>query len=198
MDVGASEARVMEPEVILRDLLALDPHLRRERYYGERAIFYNPGGAAPLGVILAAIKDHDGPNDRSARLSRAGVYRFAFGIARQTFARRFGSIPSRPPKGRVVQLPRYDPSRLDILMPHPVYGWMGWLQILSPTAASFHSLGPLLSESLELARARWERRKAAAVESPAPATDSARARSPAPAGTGRSTSRGTVTASDAA
>jgi hypothetical protein len=47
----------IEPEQILRDLLALDPTLRRERYYGERAIFYNPGGVAPLGVIFAAIKD---------------------------------------------------------------------------------------------------------------------------------------------
>jgi hypothetical protein len=164
--VGASGARVMEPEEILRELLLLDPSLRPERYYGERAIFYNPGGAAPLGVILAALKDHDGPNDRSARLSRAGVHRFAFGITRETFARRFGALPSRHPKGHVIQLPSYDPTHLDVVMPHPVYGSMGWLQILSPSAASWQSLRPLLSESLELARVKWARRE---PRSPGPA-----------------------------
>jgi hypothetical protein len=60
----------MAPETILRDLLALDPGLQRERYYGEQAVFYNPGRMAPLGVIFASIKDHDGPNDRRANLSR--------------------------------------------------------------------------------------------------------------------------------
>jgi hypothetical protein len=53
-------------------------------------------------------------------------------------------------------------------MPHPVYGWMGWLQILSPTAASFHSLRPLLSESLALTRAKWARCKAAQRSRPDP------------------------------
>jgi hypothetical protein len=64
--------RPLEPDAILRDLLRLDPGLRVERYYGERAMFYNPGRAAPLGTIFCAIKDHDGPNDRRAALSRPG------------------------------------------------------------------------------------------------------------------------------
>ncbi|HEV2812089.1 MAG TPA: DUF6194 family protein [Solirubrobacteraceae bacterium] len=148
-------AAALEPEAILRDLLALDPALRRERYYGEDAVFYNPGGVAPLGVILAAIKDHDGPNDSSARLSRDGVYRFAFGMAPESFVRRFGAPPARPAKGAVVSLAGYDPTRLDELMPHPVYAWMSWVQILAPTAAAFESLRPLLGESLDLVRAMW-------------------------------------------
>lgn len=156
----ARRSRTIGPEEILHDLLGLDPGLRSEPYYGERAIFYNPGGVAPLGVIFAAIKDHDGPNDRSASLSRPGVYRFAFGITPGTFARRFDAIPARPPKGGVVALPGYDPARRNELMPHPVYGWMSWVQILAPTAAQFESLRPL-AESLELAKAKWKRRKVA-------------------------------------
>ncbi len=147
----------MSPEAILRDLLGRDAGLRRESYYGEQAIFYNPGAVAPLGVIFAAIKDHDGPNDASAQLSRRGVYRFAFGMAPVTFPERFGTIPGRPAKGGVVALPGYDPTRLDELMPHPVYGWMSWVQILAPTRAGFDSLRPLLDESLELVRAKWTR-----------------------------------------
>jgi hypothetical protein len=149
---------VIDPEQILRELLALDPALRRERYYGERAIFYNPGGEAPLGVIFASIKDHDGPNDRAAALSRADVYRLAFGLTGATFARLFGAVPARPPKGAVVALPGHDLTRVDELMPHPVYAWMSWVQILSPTAPRFASLQPLLAESLDLARERWSRR----------------------------------------
>lgn len=151
----------MGPEEILHDLLAHDPDLRRERYWGESSIFYNPGRAAPLGIIFASIKDHDGENDSSSRLSRAGVYRFAFCLAPDRYAAMFGERPARPPKGGVVELPSYDPTRLGELMPHPVYAWMRWVQILSPTAAELDSLRPHLDESLELVRARWRRRKAA-------------------------------------
>jgi hypothetical protein len=148
----------IDPDEILATLLELDGGLRLERYYGERALFYNPGRAAALGVIFASVKDHDGPNDRRAKLSRAGVYRFAFGLRRETFARLFGEVPSRPPKGEAVALAGYDLTRLDELTPHPVYAWMSWVQILAPTPARFASLRPLLDESLDLARERWRRR----------------------------------------
>lgn len=151
----------LEPEEILRDLLGLDPGLRQERYWGERSIFYNPGRVAPLGMIFASIKDHDGANDSSAKLSREGVYRFAFCLAPHAYAQMFGEVPGRPPKGGVVALPDYDPTRLDELMPHPVYAWMRWVQILSPTPARFEPLRPHLDESLELIKAKWKRRKTA-------------------------------------
>jgi hypothetical protein len=158
-DVATERQRVLEPGEILRDLCEIDRDVRLESYYGERALFYNPGRLAPLGVIFAAIKDHDGPNDRSANLSRSGVYRFAFGINPATFERRFGERPARPAKGAVLKLDGYDPTRLNEPMPHPVYGWMSWVQILSPTVASFASLRPLVAESIELARAKWKRRR---------------------------------------
>lgn len=148
----------IDPEQILSELLALDPGLRRERYWGEDAVFFNPRRQAPLGVILAAIKDHDGPNDSSAALTRPGVYRFAFGMTPDSFEQRFGAQPPRPAKGSAIDLPGYNPKRLRKLMPHPVYGWMSWVQILTPTTAQFAELRPLLDESLEFARAKWRRR----------------------------------------
>jgi hypothetical protein len=148
----------IDPERILSELLELDPGLGIEPYWGERSIFYNPGRAAPLGVIVASIKDHDGENDRSARLDRAGVYRFAFQMEPGAYAERFGPTPPRPPKGGVVALPGYDPTRIGELMPHPVYAWMRWVQVLSPTEAEFDRLRPLLAQSLELAKAKWGRR----------------------------------------
>ena len=150
----------IEPEEILRDLLRRDAGLRRERYWGESSIFYNPGRVAPLGVIFASIKDHDGENDSSSQLSREGVYRFAFCLAPATYAEMFGDVPARPPKGGVVHLPDYDPARLNQLMPHPVYGWMRWVQILAPTPAELEELRPHLDESFVLVRAKWRRRAA--------------------------------------
>jgi hypothetical protein len=80
-------------------------------------------------------------------------------MGRRAFLDRFEEIPARPPKGGVVDLAGYDPTRLDELMPHPVYAWMCWVQILSPARTSFEALEPLLAESLELTRARWRRRR---------------------------------------
>jgi Family of unknown function (DUF6194) len=149
----------MPPEDVLRELLALDPALTLQRYYGERAVFYNPGLAAPLGVIVASVKDSDGPNDRRAYLSRPEVYRLAFGLTRTTFAELFGDVPARPPKGGAVALADHDLTALDQLMPHPVYAWMSWVQVLNPTTDRLNSLRDLLTSSLELARDRWHRRR---------------------------------------
>ena len=145
----------IEPQELLSDLLGLDPGLRGEAYYGERSIFYNPGGVAPLGAIVASVKDRDGPNDKAAKLSREGVYRLAFCLTPDRFAERFGQRPPRPPKGGVVDLGGYDLTRLGELMPHPVYAWMGWVQILSPSRPQYESLKPLLAESLEAVKVKW-------------------------------------------
>jgi hypothetical protein len=149
----------LSPGETLDRLLAFDGELRLEAYYGERSVFYNPGGVAPLGVIFASVKERDGPNDAAARLSGAGVWRLAFALPAEAFAARFGAVPARPPKGRAVALPGWDLARLDELAPHPVYAWMGWVQILSPSHASFERLQPLLAQSLDLARARWHDRR---------------------------------------
>jgi hypothetical protein len=147
-----------EPEEILADLLGLDRGLGREAYYGERSIFYNPGGRAPLGTIFASIKDRDGPNDKAANLSRPGVYRFAFCLTPDKFEERFGVTPRRPPKGGVVDVAAYDVTRIGELTPHPVYAWMRWVQILSPTVKQYESLKPLLIESLAAVKSKWRQR----------------------------------------
>jgi hypothetical protein len=153
--------RAIEPEDILGELVELDPGLRREAYYGERSICYNPGRAAPLGAIFASVKDRDGPNDKVSKLGRDGVYRFAFCLTPESFAERFGEAPRRPPKGGNVDLSGFDLTRLGQLTPHPVYAWMRWAQILSPTQRQYESLWPLLVESLELVKARWKQKKEA-------------------------------------
>ncbi len=115
---------------------------------------------APLGTILASIKERDGPRDRAADLSRPGVYRFAFCLSSTAFAERFGPPPPRPPKGGVVDLARFDLTRLGELVPHPVYAWMRWVQVLSPTRPQYEALRPLVAESLEVVKLKWHARRA--------------------------------------
>ena len=156
----AQSSAAADPKEILSDLLGLDPGLMRQAYYGERSIFYNPGRAAPLGTIVASIKDRDGPNDKAAKLSRDGVFRFAFQLGRQEYVGRFGAVPPRPEKGEAVDVGGFDLTRLGELAPHPVYAWMRWVQILSPTRDQYDSLKPLLLESLDVVKAKWEQNKA--------------------------------------
>lgn len=61
-DAGASagSAQAVDSTEIVAALLELDPEVRLEADHGERSLFYNPGGVAPLGVIFASLKDDDG------------------------------------------------------------------------------------------------------------------------------------------
>ena len=156
----AQSLAAADPEEILADLLTLDPGLKRQAYYGERSVFYNPGGSAPLGAIVASIKDRDGPNDKAANLSRPGVYRFAFQLGEDDYVRRFGPVPPRPSKGRAVDLAGLDLTCLGELAAHPVYAWMRWVQILSPTREQYEALKPLVLDSLERVKAKWRKRNA--------------------------------------
>jgi hypothetical protein len=151
---------VVDPQEVLAALRELDAALRLTPYYGERSLFYNPRGAAPLGVLFASIKDHDGPNDKTSRLSRPGVYRLCFQLTSPAFDERFRAPPARPPRGEPMLID-FDPAALDELTPHPVYGWMRWVQILAPTRRHLQQRWPLIEESLELARWRWRRKHAA-------------------------------------
>ncbi|HVE68313.1 MAG TPA: DUF6194 family protein [Solirubrobacteraceae bacterium] len=152
-----------DPEALLDELAGCDPDLNLERYWGERSLFYNPNGERPLGIIWVSVKDHDGANDRSSNLDRDGVHRLSFQLSREAYERRFGPRPARPPKGGVVDIPRYDPTRLDQLLPHPVYAWMSWAMILSPSRAALRSLRAPMLESLDAVRARGRGRKGSAT-----------------------------------
>ena len=44
------------------------------------------------------------------------------------------------------------------LMPHPVYAWMGWVQVLSPTDQTMRDLTPLLTEAYKKALAAFDKR----------------------------------------
>lgn len=106
------------------------------------------------GVYVLTVKENDGTNDRASRLDRPGVFRVNWGLRRETFVRQFGPLPSRPSKGGVVEMD-CDFSAPDILLPHPVYAWMGWVCVLNPSRKTWMALEPLVQESYDYAKEKF-------------------------------------------
>lgn len=147
----------LTPNEVTQKLAATYPGLAPKETWGETSFFYNPGRALSSGTYFATIKEHDGENDRASALDRDRVFRLSFGLVPATYERLFGPRPSRPAKGQAV-LTGHDFAAVDKLSPHPVYAWMGWVQILSPTEQSWGELQPLLDEAYAKAKAAFNTR----------------------------------------
>jgi hypothetical protein len=143
------------PDEVLEALTTNFAGLVPKATWGETSLFYNPDGILPNGVYFCTIKERDGANDRASQLDRPGVFRLAVGLPPARYEQMFGPRPARPSKGGVVSTAD-DFTAADVLMPHPVYAWMGWVQVLSPSAATFAELQPLLASSYELAVLKYD------------------------------------------
>jgi hypothetical protein len=83
--------------------------------------------------------------DQFSDLNRPSVFRLNVGVSKATFQSLFGA---RPEGG-------YDLTALDRLMPHPVYGKMYWVCVLSPSAETFETMKPLIAEAYDISAKRW-------------------------------------------
>lgn len=110
------------------------------------------------GVYVLTVKEKDGENDRTSILDRESVWRLNIGVRKQTFRTLFGELPKRPCKGGIVDMP-YNFSAKDVIMPHPIYGWMRWICVLNPSETTFEQLRPLMLESNEYAKEKFSKRK---------------------------------------
>ena len=147
----------MTAEAVIQRITREFEDLVPKATWGETSLFYNPGDALKNGVYFATIKEHDGENDKASHLDREGVFRLSFGLTPASYEQRFGPRPPRPDKGGVVPT-GHDFTALNELMPHPVYAWMGWVQVLSPTDQTMRDLTLLLTKAHEKARAGFTRR----------------------------------------
>ncbi|MCC0655521.1 hypothetical protein IC175_03000 [Clostridioides sp. ES-S-0123-01] len=125
--------------------------------WGERGIFYNPNGILKKGVYVLTIKEKDGENDKSSLLNRSNVYRVNVCLKKETFIKRFDNIPKRPYAGQIVKMD-FDFTKLDTIMPHPVYAWMGWVCVLNPSEKTFKELKVMIQESYYFAKEKFAKR----------------------------------------
>jgi len=114
--------------------------------WGETSLFYNPGKTLPNGVYFCTIKEKNGDNDKSSELNRDGVFRLSIGLTKEAYQKQFGLKPKRPAKGCIIDT-GHDFTSLNTLMPHPIYGWMSWAQILNPEESTFFEIYPLIKEA---------------------------------------------------
>lgn len=126
--------------------------------WGEQGVFYNPDYVLKKGVYILTIKEKDGANDQASDVDREGVFRVNVGIRKETFRGMFSEIPKRPLAGSVVKMD-YDFTKLDTIMPHPVYAWMSWICVLNPSVETFETLKPLIEESYIYAKEKFCKRK---------------------------------------
>ena len=133
--------------------------------YGERSFFYNPEQHLPKGVYFATIKENDGPNDKASCLDREGAYRLSIGVGKESYHHLFGDVPARPRKGGVVRAD-VDFAAMGVLMPHPIYAWLGWICINNPDDTSLHHVKMLLDLSYEKVLVKYAKAIAAMVPAP--------------------------------
>lgn len=126
--------------------------------WGEKSFFYNPDRMLKRGVYFCTLKEKDGNNDKASGLNRDSIFRVNFGISKQTFLGIFHALPKRPSKGNVID-GSYNFKALDILTPHPVYGWMAWVSILNPSIHSWDKIQELLAEGYQITCKKYYNKK---------------------------------------
>jgi hypothetical protein len=125
--------------------------------WGETSFFYNPNKSLPNGIYFCTIKKQNGDNDKASNLNRDGVFRFSIGISKQSFENLFNTKFKRPSKGGIIKS-SFDFEELNLITPHPIYGWMSWICILNPSKNSFEDIKDFLDESYSLAVVKFDKK----------------------------------------
>lgn len=107
---------------------------------GNSFFMYDPDGKlGPSRTFPFATIVTNDAYDNYSDLNRTSVFRFNFGLRKETFHRLFGDGEG------------YDFTVLDKITPHPIYGNMNWACVLSPSDATFETVKPYIAESFDLA-----------------------------------------------
>ncbi|MGH1439561.1 MAG: DUF6194 family protein [Cellvibrionaceae bacterium] len=149
----------MEPKKIIEKIVAEFDGVIPKASWGETSLFYNPGQVLPNGVYFCTIKEKNGDNDKASGLDRVGVYRLSIGISKESYESLFGARPKRPSKGGIVDT-GHDFTESNVLMPHPIYGWMSWVQIVNPSESKFNEILGLVREAHENAISKFNKKTA--------------------------------------
>ncbi|TFV67912.1 UNVERIFIED_ORG: hypothetical protein E4P37_02155 [Bacillus sp. AZ43] len=120
--------------------------------WGDVFFYYAPDGAVPRTQPFATVVTKDYPDDTRSRLDRPGAFRVNIAAGATEFRRWIGRAP------RDAGAEDLDPATPDVVMPHPVYGHLGWLAVVEPGPRTDVAVRDLLRTAHGFAMARAERR----------------------------------------
>lgn len=123
-----------------------------EPAWGDAFFYYAPDGRIPRNVQpygTIVVKNH--PGDAASDLDPPGRLRVNIHTDRVTFRELTGEEP------RSLIRPR-DHAAADCVMPHPVYGALGWISVVNPGERTTDTVVRLLRSAHDAARARFARR----------------------------------------
>jgi Family of unknown function (DUF6194) len=127
--------------------------------WGDAFFYYAPDGEVPQHVQpYATIVTKDYPDDTASELDAPDRWRVNIHVDRATFLRLTGEEPRSLGRAR-------DFAATDVFNPHPVYGALGWVAVVTPGEQTRAIVEQLLREAHEAARARFERRREAGAVS---------------------------------
>lgn len=136
------------------EALAVTPHAGDDApqiAWGDTFFYYAPEGEMPARTQpFATIVTKNYPDDAASDLDRPDVFRVNIAAGREAMS----TLTHDKNSGDAT-----DPSELDRLFSHPVYGSMGWLAVLNPGPRTAETTRSLLRQAYEAARARYERRQ---------------------------------------
>ncbi|GAA1997971.1 DUF6194 family protein [Microbacterium pumilum] len=120
--------------------------------WGDYFFYYAPDGEVPQNVQpFATIVTKDYPDDTQSQLDGDDRWRVNVHVGRRVFHELTGQDP------RTFEWTDF--ATPDTFMPHPVYGSLGWIAVVSPGEKANGTLLDLLSDAHRDARARTIRRE---------------------------------------
>jgi len=125
--------------------LASQPGTRIIEAHGDVFALYDPAEDLPpeRQHPWATIVTSDNPYDAASHLDRPDVFRLNLGLPKARFH-------------EVVDVAAaHDPTALDVLFPHPVYGGQHWLCVLNPDRA-WPTVRGLLTEAHAFAVRKYD------------------------------------------
>jgi hypothetical protein len=127
--------------------------------WGDHFFYYAPDGQIPQNVQpYATIVTKDYPGDQQSELDPAGRWRVNIHVGHARFTELTGESP-RDFAAR--DFPSRDFSETDVIMPHPVYGSLGWIAVVNPGDRTTATVVDLLRSAHEDERRRVLRRSQA-------------------------------------
>ena len=119
--------------------------------WGDFFFYYAPDGQVPTTVQpYATIVTKNYPGDPQSLLDSDGRWRLNIHVGSAAFEQLNGQ--------NVQDFTTLDSAEPDVVVPHPVYGRLGWVAVVNPDERTTATVVRLLGDAHRTAKAREDRR----------------------------------------